>query len=234
MTPQPNAPPSQPSWFSKNCMWLAGGGCLLAVMCCGLVGVVGWLTASQLPPVPEIDAPQKREAERLPTREADGPPTREADEAPMRDTADAAQVDCGTPGPDGVDCDVQRTGGTGSLLACWTLEITCANQGVMVGNLLWVSGNVGQDPVTGKVSPDFAVEARQAITNIAAILKAADLSLADVVKTNVYVTDVAKYEAFNNIYVEMMPKPLPARTFVGVAALPSGAQIEIEVIAARK
>ena len=108
------------------------------------------------------------------------------------------------------------------------------NQGVMVGNLLWVSGNVGQDPVTGKVSPDFAVEARQAITNIAAILKAADLSLADVVKTNVYVTDVAKYEAFNNIYVEMMPKPLPARTFVGVAALPSGAQIEIEVIAARK
>lgn len=108
------------------------------------------------------------------------------------------------------------------------------NQGVMVGNLLWVSGNVGQDPVTQKVSPDFAVEARQAIANIASILKAADLSLADVVKTNVYVTDVAKYEAFNNIYVEMMPKPLPARTFVGVAALPSGAQIEIEVIAAKK
>lgn len=108
------------------------------------------------------------------------------------------------------------------------------NQGVMVGNLLWVSGNVGQDPVTQKVSPDFAVEARQSIANIAAILKAADLSLADVVKTNVYVTDVAKYDAFNAIYVEMMPKPLPARTFIGVAALPSGAQIEIEVVAARK
>ncbi len=108
------------------------------------------------------------------------------------------------------------------------------NQGVMVGNLLWVSGNIGQDPATQKVSPDFAIEARQSIRNLEAILKAAGLSLADVVKTNVYVTDVAKYDAFNAIYVELMPKPLPARTFVGVAALPSGAQIEIEFVAAKK
>ncbi len=108
------------------------------------------------------------------------------------------------------------------------------NQGVMVGNLIWVSGNVGQDPKTQKVDPDFAVEARQSIRNLEAILKAADLSLADVVKTNVYVTDVGKYDAFNAIYVEMMPKPLPARTFVGVAALPNSAQIEIEFVAARK
>ena len=107
-------------------------------------------------------------------------------------------------------------------------------QGVMVGNLLWVSGNIGSDPATGKVSPDFAIAARQSLKNIEAILKAADLSLADVVKTNVYVTDVSKYEAFNAIYVEMMPKPLPARTFLGVAALPGGAQIEIEVVAARR
>ncbi len=108
------------------------------------------------------------------------------------------------------------------------------NQGVMVGNLLWVSGNIGQDPATQKVSADFAIAARQSLKNIEAILKAADLSLADVVKTNVYVTDVAKYEAFNAIYVEVMPKPLPARTFLGVAALPGGAQIEIEVVAAKK
>ena len=47
-------------------------------------------------------------------------------------------------------------------------------------------------------------------------------------------SSVSKYDAFNAIYVEMMPKPLPARTFVGVAALPSGAQIEIEFVAARK
>ena len=54
------------------------------------------------------------------------------------------------------------------------------------------------------------------------------------VKTNVYVTDVGNYAAFNTLYTEMLPKPLPARTFVGVAALPAGAQIEIEVVAARK
>jgi len=108
------------------------------------------------------------------------------------------------------------------------------SQGVMVGDLLWVSGNIGSDPATQKVSPDFAVAARQSLKNIESILKAGSLSLADVVKTNVYVTDVAKYEAFNAIYVEMMPKPLPARTFLGVAALPGGAQIEIEVVAARK
>jgi 2-iminobutanoate/2-iminopropanoate deaminase len=108
------------------------------------------------------------------------------------------------------------------------------NQGVGVGNLVWLSGNVGQDPSTQKVSPDFAVEARQSIRNLEAVLRATDLSLADVVKTNVYVTDVGKYEAFNAIYTELMPKPLPARTFVAVAALPSGAQIEIEFVAARK
>ena len=108
------------------------------------------------------------------------------------------------------------------------------SQGVMVGDLLWVSGNVGQDPATQKISPDFEEEARQAIRNIESILKAGGLSLADVVKTNVYVTDVGNYAAFNVLYTEMLPKPLPARTFVGVAALPAGAQIEIEVVAAKK
>lgn len=108
------------------------------------------------------------------------------------------------------------------------------SQGVMVGDLIWISGNIGQDPKTQAVSPDFEVETRQAISNVGAILKAAGLSWADVVKTNVYVTDVAKYDAFNKIYVELLPKPLPARTFIGAAALPGGAQVEVEVVAARK
>jgi hypothetical protein len=108
MTPQPNAPPSQPSWFSQNWKWLAGGGCLLALMCCGLFAVVGgWLSLQQSAP-----------GEDLPMNRA---------------TGDAARVDCGTPGPEGVDCDVKRTAGVGTIKACWTLAITCANQGVMEG-----------------------------------------------------------------------------------------------------
>lgn len=108
------------------------------------------------------------------------------------------------------------------------------SQGVMVGDLLFLSGNVGQDPTTQTVSPDFGQEARQALRNLESVLKAAGLSFADVVKTNVYVTDVARYNEFNAIYVEMLPKPLPARTFLGVAALPGGGAIEIEMVAARK
>lgn len=107
MTPQPNAPPSQPSWFSQNWKLLAGLGCLLAVMCCGLFSVVAWLGMQQSTP---------------------------GEDFPLRpQPVDAARVDCGTPGPEGVDCDVQRTAGTSSFKACWTLAITCANQGVMLG-----------------------------------------------------------------------------------------------------
>jgi reactive intermediate/imine deaminase len=108
------------------------------------------------------------------------------------------------------------------------------SQAVGVGDLVWVSGNIGADPKTQVVSPDFEVETRQAIANIGAILKAGGLSWADVVKTNVYVTDVSKYDAFNRIYVELVPKPLPARTFIGAGALPGNAQVEIEVVAARR
>ena len=108
MTPQPHAPPSQQGWFSQNWMWLAGGGCLVAVMCCGLVAAVGgWLSLQQSAP-----------GEDMPTN---------------RGAAEAARVDCGTPGPEGVDCDVQRTAGAGTFKACWTLAITCANKGVMEG-----------------------------------------------------------------------------------------------------
>lgn len=106
MTPQPLAPtPAQPSWFSKNWPFVVGGGCLL-LLCCGVFGVViAGGVAAEL---------QKEGAE------------------PVRVTpAAAARVDCGTPGPSGVDCEIKRTGGTGALSACWTLEIACANGGTM-------------------------------------------------------------------------------------------------------
>lgn len=112
MTPQPAPPPQQQSWFSKNWMWVAGGGCLV-LACCGFASVfaVGAL-ATQLPQEPGV---------------VDGPSPRPAGDET------AARVDCGTPGPEGVDCEIKRTGGTAAFEACWDLEITCVNGGVMVG-----------------------------------------------------------------------------------------------------
>lgn len=95
------------SWFSRYWMWLAGGGCVLLI-CCGFGSLFfAGLLATQLPEEPSA------------------PPT-------VAGTT-SARVECGTPGPDGVDCEVTRTGGAGGLSACWDLEITCANGGTMVG-----------------------------------------------------------------------------------------------------
>jgi hypothetical protein len=115
MTPQPvPPPPQQQSWFARNWMWLAGGGCLLA-MCCGLASLfAAGALASQLP------------EEGRPSSQPNGPGPRPA-------AVTAARVECGTPGPEGVDCEVTRTGGSAAFEACWDLEIACANGGVMVG-----------------------------------------------------------------------------------------------------
>jgi 2-iminobutanoate/2-iminopropanoate deaminase len=106
--------------------------------------------------------------------------------------------------------------------------------GVMAGDLLFLSGNIGTDPATGKVPTAFADAARQCLLNQEAILKAAGLGWEDVVKVNVYVEDMARYEEFNQIYMKALPAPYPARTFVAVADLPGGAQVEVEAVAVRR
>lgn len=108
------------------------------------------------------------------------------------------------------------------------------SQGVMAGDLLYVSGNVGTDPATGKVPAAFGAAARQSLDNLASILKAAGLGWEDVVKVNVYVTDMKRYEEFNAIYTKVLPAPYPARTFLAVAALPIGGQVEVEAVAVRR
>jgi len=107
------------------------------------------------------------------------------------------------------------------------------NQAVMAGSLLYLSGNIGQDPATGKVPPAFIDEARQSLTNLGHVLKAAGLGWEDVVKVNVYVEDMARYEEFNALYTATLPKPYPARTFLAVADIPGGGAIEIEDVAVR-
>lgn len=112
MTPQPAPPAEQKSWFSRNWMWVAGGGCLV-LACCGVgtLLLVGGAVASEAA------------------------------------SQGSARVDCGTPGPSGVDCEVKRTAGLGGLQACWDLEITCTNGGTMRGHACG-SLPAGSDGVT--------------------------------------------------------------------------------------
>jgi 2-iminobutanoate/2-iminopropanoate deaminase len=106
--------------------------------------------------------------------------------------------------------------------------------GVMAGDILYLSGTVGNDPKTGVPPPVFADAVKQALANQTEVLKAANLTWADVVKVNVYVKDMAKYGEFNTIYMATLPAPYPARTFIAVADLPANGQVEIEAIAIRK
>ena len=108
------------------------------------------------------------------------------------------------------------------------------SQGVMAGDLLYLSGNIGTDPATGKLPAAFGDATRQSLDNLGRVLKAAGLGWGDVVKVNIYVKDMARYEEFNGIYTSTLPAPLPARTFLGVADLPGGGQVEIEAVAVRR
>jgi 2-iminobutanoate/2-iminopropanoate deaminase len=108
------------------------------------------------------------------------------------------------------------------------------SQAIAAGDLVFCAGQVGLDPATGKlVQGGVEPEATRAIANLAGVLAAAGLGLADVVKTTIYVTDLRDWATVNEIYGRHFPSPYPARATVQVAALPAGAKIEIEAIAVR-
>lgn len=104
------------------------------------------------------------------------------------------------------------------------------SQAVKVGNTVYVSGQIGFDPKTMELADGFAAQAEQVMNNIEAICEAAGGSLADVVKFNVSLTDLADFNALNEIFVKRLSAPYPARAAVQVAALPKGAVVEIEAI----
>ena len=107
-------------------------------------------------------------------------------------------------------------------------------QGVWAGNLLYASGQVGQDPVTGAmVAGGVEAETRQAFENIRRVLAAAGLGFEHVVKAHVFLADMNDFAAMNAIYATMFAAPFPARTTVQVAKLPLAARVEIDVIARR-
>lgn len=106
------------------------------------------------------------------------------------------------------------------------------SQGISTGQLVFTSGQLGLIPETGVLAgPDVESQARQVMKNIQAVLEAADTDFAHVVKTTIFLTDMAHFKAVNAIYGEYFPDTPPARSTVAVAALPLGGLVEIETIA---
>ena len=106
------------------------------------------------------------------------------------------------------------------------------SQAIEAGGLLFCSGQIHLDPATGTlVEGDIAAQTERVLENLSAVLAAAGRSMADVVKTTVFLVDIADFGAMNEVYGRYMPDPPPARSTIGVAALPKGARVEIELVA---
>jgi 2-iminobutanoate/2-iminopropanoate deaminase len=106
------------------------------------------------------------------------------------------------------------------------------SQAIRMGNLVFASGQIPLHPQTGEIVGETAAEqARQVLENLQAVLQAAGASLQHVVKTTIFLTDLSQFAAVNAVYAEFFPENPPARSTVQVAALPRGAQVEIEAIA---
>jgi 2-iminobutanoate/2-iminopropanoate deaminase len=109
------------------------------------------------------------------------------------------------------------------------------SQGVVDGGRVFVSGQGPVDPETGEIlDGDVREQTRRTMENVAAVLEAADCTLDDVVKTTVFVMDMADYDAINDAYAEFLSEPYPARSAVQVEALPVDIDVEIEVVASRE
>jgi 2-iminobutanoate/2-iminopropanoate deaminase len=102
---------------------------------------------------------------------------------------------------------------------------------VKAGNLVFCSGQTGTDPATGELAKGVKAQAERALLNIEALLAAAGLSLADVVKTTIFLADIADFATVNEVYASRFAAPYPARSTFQAAALPKAALVEIEAIA---
>lgn len=108
------------------------------------------------------------------------------------------------------------------------------SQAIAAGDLLFCSGQIHLEPSTGvMVEGDIATQTARILDNLSAVLAAAGRSMADVLKTTVFLVDIGDFAAMNAVYARYMPDPPPARSTIGVAALPKGARVEIELIASR-
>jgi len=121
---------------------------------------------------------------------------------------------------------------TAILTAAAPAPVGPYSQAIRVDGFVFCSGQVGLDPKTGKLVPGgVAEQTRAVLDNLAAVLAGADLGLASIVKTTIYLVDINDFATVNAIYGERMGTPPPARSTVAVAALPLGARVEIDAIA---
>lgn len=109
------------------------------------------------------------------------------------------------------------------------------SQAILVGNSLYLAGQLAMDPETGEmVGGGIQAETRQVMENLAAVLEAAGMSFRDVVQTQVFLADLGDFATMNEVYGSFLSEPYPARATVQVAALPRGARVEIQMVAVRR
>ena len=106
--------------------------------------------------------------------------------------------------------------------------------GIVSGDFLYTSGQIGLEPDTQKLVQGLEAQAKQALENLGAVLEAAGVKFSDLIKVTIFMTDMQDYAAINAIYGEYFDDEPPARSAVQVGALPAGALVEIEAVAALK
>jgi 2-iminobutanoate/2-iminopropanoate deaminase len=108
------------------------------------------------------------------------------------------------------------------------------SQGIAAGSLVFCSGQIPLDPATGElVNGDMGTRTERVLKNLTAVLEAHGIGLSNVVKTVVFLTDLADFGAMNSVYAKFFSEQPPARSTIQVAALPKGANIEIEAVAVK-
>lgn len=108
------------------------------------------------------------------------------------------------------------------------------SQAVQVGNTIYTSGQIPLDPATGEmISGDITAQARRVFENLRAVIEAAGASFDDVARVGIYLTDLGNFAAVNAVMAEYFREPYPARSTIGVASLPRGAQVEIDLVLVR-
>jgi len=109
------------------------------------------------------------------------------------------------------------------------------SQAVATGNFLFCAGQIPIDPVTGDlIEGDITAQTDRVLQNVAALLRGNGMTFANVVKSTVFMVDLANFSLMNAVYSKYFSEPFPARSTIQVAGLPKGAQVEIEVIAVRE